>query len=239
MRGARVATLLGAVALLAAGCAQQDAHRLCSPDDAGPSAEALAESTLPTLDDLPDGWTTLPGSRTRTGSGGGDDEFQTDMAECLGSEEAVLNLDDAYATTPYFVSPGGDTAQLSVFLLPDEDRSRRFTETVTSEEARGCFDETFLAANTAGPGPELRDVSTVVVPYADLGNTTTAWRTSLRYFDGPNQLNVYVDYVAVRVGRAMINASFQSQDRPYDRDQSERVMFAIVDRVTEAVAEEA
>jgi hypothetical protein len=49
---------------------------------------------------------------------------------------------------------------------------------------------------------------------------------------------VYIDNVVVRIDRALVELSFESELRPYDRDESERVTQTLVNRVTDAVAEE-
>ena len=67
--------------------------------------------------------------------------------------------------------------------------------------------------------------------------TSVAWRTSIPVSAGGGGMNLYLDIVVVRVDRALVTLSFQSQVSPYDRDQSEGVTLILVERVTEAVAD--
>lgn len=242
-----MACLVGlSVAGLSAGCAQaDDAHRLRplagtgSPAEAA-ADEALADSTLLTLDDLPDGWRALP--RPAEQSVLGRPEL-ADLARCLGMDGEGLDTDFPHAGTPTFLSPAGDMVTARVSLAPDDTRPRRAIEALRDPGAPDCYAEAFQGAGVFGPDEapadvEVGTVSGVPLPYADFGNTTVAWRMSVPMSAGNQQVNLYLDTVVVRVGRALITFTFQSQIRPYDRDQSEHVVSILVDRVTEAVAEE-
>ena len=245
MRSAWVASFLAAV-LVAAGCAQEDdAHRLRSLDvTASPAQaaadEALADSTLLTLDDFPARWRALPRPEEITLGR----QEKADLARCLGADSDVFDLDLPHAGTPTFVSPAGDTVTARVSLAADDTGSRRSIEVLRRTAAPDCYAEAaFQAAGAFEPdgapaGVEVGTVSAVPIPYADFGNTTVAWRMSVPITAGREHANMYLDTVVVRVGRALISFSFQSQIRPYDRDQSEHVVSILVERVTEAVAEE-
>jgi hypothetical protein len=242
-----VACLVGlSAAGLGAGCAQEDdAHRLRplagtgSPAEAA-ADEALADSTLLTLDDFPASWRALPGPPEDNVLGR---QEEADLARCLGTDGEVFDTDLPHAGTPTFLSPAGDTVSARVSLAPDDNGPRRAIEALRGTGAPDCYAEAVQTAGMFGPegaptGVEVGTVSGVPIPYAASGNTTVAWRMSVPISAEGQQVNIYVDVVVVRVDRALITFSFQSQISPYDRDQSEHVVSILVDRVTEAVAEE-
>jgi hypothetical protein len=239
-----VASLLGVAALVATGCAQENdgAPRLDPPDTSLSAAEtaseeARADSMLLTLDDFPDSWVTLPNATDDMG------EVTIDnLARCLGTASPVTELPEA--RTPGFVSPVGDLVAARVFLAPDDVRPRRAIELLRDEAAPGCYAKAYqssLAAHRPEGLPadvEFGTVTGVRLPYTTFGNTTVAWRTSIPLSVDHQDLNLYIDSVVVRVDRALVELSFESELRPYDRDQSERVTQTLVNRVTDVVAEE-
>jgi hypothetical protein len=240
------ASLLATAALVAAGCAQETdgAPRLGPPDSSlsaaeAASEEALADSTLLTLDDFPDSWLTAPAPADDVG-----EVTIDDLARCLDTEGATQVADLPHASTPAFVSPGGDMVMARVFLAPDETRPRRAIEILRDQAAPDCYAEAYQAGLAAHPPeglpPEVEfgTVTGIRLPYTAFGNTTVAWRMSIPVAVDHENVNVYIDNVVVRVDRALVALSFQTQLRPYDRDRSEGVTQTLVERVTEAVAEE-
>jgi hypothetical protein len=245
VRSGWVASLLGVAALSAAGCAQENdgAPRLDLPDTTLSPSEAAAEearadSMLLTLDDFPDNWITVPAAAEDMG-----EVTIEDLARCLGSEDGPIT-DLPQAQTPGFVSPGGDLVVARVVLAPDDTRPRRAIELLRDEAAPGCYAVAYqgsLAAHRPEglpPEVEFGTVTGLRIPYAAFGNTTVAWRMSIPFTVENETVNVYVDTVVVRVDRALLELSFESELRPYDRDGSERVTQTLVGRVTDAVTEE-
>jgi len=248
MRSARVGALLGAVALLATGCAQEDdAHHLLPVDAAGSPAEAadeaLAASTLLTVDDFPSGWRTQP---VPPDAGELDPAAGAQLARCLGTDSETVDTDFPHASTPTFVSPAGDAVTVRVTLAPDDGWPRAAVQHLRQTEAPGCYaqlmEDAIRSSQPVEDAPadvEYGTPTAVVIPYADFGDTTVALRTSLPVSAGGEHINVYVDSVVVRVDRALVSFSFNTQIRPYDRDESERVVQKQVERVSEALAEDA
>jgi hypothetical protein len=237
-------SLLGTAALVAAGCAQENdsAPHLAPPDTSLSAAEtaseeARADAMLLTLDDFPDSWITVPMSPRDQPS-----VSFTEVARCIGIEDATPVTDLPHAITPVFVSPGGDTVIAQVFLAPDDTRPRRTIDVFRDQAAPDCYAEAYQASledSPAGEGiPAEVDFGTVKglrLPYTAYGNTTVAWRMSIPFTVDHETVNVYVDNVVVRVDRAIVSLTFQTQLRPYDRDGSERVTQTLVNRVTDAM----
>jgi hypothetical protein len=116
MRSARVGGPAGRGRAARRRCAQEDdAHHLLPADaaGAGPDAadEALAESTLLTVDDLPSGWRTQP---VPPNAGELDPAAGAQLARCLGTESETVDTDFPHASTPTFVSPAGDAVTVRV-----------------------------------------------------------------------------------------------------------------------------
>lgn len=239
-----MASLLGVAALVAAGCAEENdsAPHLGPPDTSLSAAEtaseeARADAMLLTLDDFPQSWFTVPAAAEDTGA-----VTIEDLARCLGSASPVTDL--PRATTPGFVSPGGDMVVAGVALAGDDTGPRRAIELLRDEAAPDCYAKAYqssLAAHRPEGLPaevEIGTVTGVRLPYTPFGNTTVAWRMSIPYSVDDENANVYIDNVVVRIDRALVELSFESELRPYDRDESERVTQTLVNRVTDAVAEE-
>jgi len=239
-----VASLLGVAALSAAGCAQENdgAPRLGPPDTSLSAAEVASEearvdSMLLTLDDFPDSWTTVPAPP--------EDRLKmdpADLARCVGAEDAPAVAELPHAATPTFVSPGGDAVIAEVFLAPDDTDPRRMIDLLRDQAAPDCYAELYQATvEDLPPGEgfpadvELGTATGVRLPYTPFGNTTVAWRISLPLTVEHENVNIYIDSVVVRVDRALVTLTFQTQLRPYDRDGSERVTQTLVQRVTDAV----
>src|SRR5262245_19766444 len=112
---------------MTAACAQEDATPLLRrvDDTASPAEmaaeEALADSMLPKLDDLPGGeWRAITVREDEALAARHDAE----LADCLGTDGDVFADALPQATTQGLVSPAGNLVVVRVMLAPDDARPR-------------------------------------------------------------------------------------------------------------------
>jgi hypothetical protein len=250
--GRASACLLTVVTLATAGCAGEGAGDNTSraddavtQQDAGDQRseaerqedEAIAETALLTLDDFPAGWEAVPAEDDED-----DDELQADLAQCLGVDEAELDTDNPTATSPTFTSSNDEKVAVDVSLTRSlGDASRRF-EILQGDAAPGCYAEAIksqIARNlvVSDDAPENVNVGELTfnrISFESLGDGSMAFRTTIPVAVEALDIELYIDFVLVRVGRAGIQTTFQSQVSPFDTDEAARLTQIVVDRVSAA-----
>jgi len=197
--------------------------------------EAIAESALLTLDDFPPGWEAAPANDDEP-----DSDVLADVADCLGVSEAELDPDNPKATSPTFTSSDDEEVTSEVTLTPSSGDASRALEILKSDAAPGCYAEAIkaLVGRNLVASDDVPENVTVGEPtfnrmsFESLGDDSVAFRTTIPVTVESLDVDLYVDFVFVRVGRAGIETTFQSQFAPFDTDEAARLTGVVVDRVS-------
>lgn len=254
MSAARSSACLVVAVLVALGaCAESADDRALSADteeaesgtgDGGEDRdraadEAIARSTLLSLDDLPPGW-----EEEAAEPAPDDDDLQASLAECIGVDEAELYRGSPSSESPRFVSPDGDGVDMSVSMTPAPGDARRTMEIMSGDAVPGCFGEAvqvlvarnMSTAEDVPEGLEMGDPTFERLAFSALGDESLAFRATLPYAYRGVSAELYFDVALVRVGRAGITASFQADGSPFDSDEAARLTQIVVERVRAANA---
>lgn len=250
--GRASACLLTVVTLATAGCADEGEGDDSSPaedattqQDAGDQRsdaerqadEAIAEMALLTLDDLPAGWEAVPAEDDED-----DDELVADLARCLEVDEAELDPDNPTATSPTFTSSNDEAVSAEVSLTPSSGDASRALEILQGDAAPGCYAEALKAemernlvvGDDVPENVEVGEPTFNRISFESLGDESVAFRTTIPVSVEAFDVELYIDFVLVRVGRAGIQTTFQSQVSPFDTDEAARLTQIVVDRVSAA-----
>lgn len=172
------------------------------------SDQAIADASVLTIDDMPDGWQGAPDD---------DDEDDSDaFAECLGIDVTEF-ADDANpsADSEEFKSPEGVTVSNSVEVSPDEDWMTHAFEVQSSDEFRSCAVEV-LEQSIAKDDEDLEwgEVKVLPMDFPTYGDEVTAFRVAVPVTTQNETAVVVSDNVLARVGRADVTVSATSASGP-------------------------
>lgn len=198
--------------------------------------EAVADATLLTLDDFPAGWEEVPATDDED-----DDDLQTEIAECLDVDPAELTAANPSASST-FASPDDEEVSAKVSLTPSSEDTSRALEIMRYDAAPGCYGqgvkallaERLVAADDVPEGLEIGEPTFNRLSFEDLGDDSVAFRLTIPVSLQSFNVDVYIDLVVVRVGRAGITTTFQSELSPFDPDEAARLTQIVVDRVAAA-----
>lgn len=244
------ACLLTLATLVTAGCADEadgdDSSRadVATTQPAGDQRsdaerqedEAIAETALLTLDDFPAGWEAVPAEDNEV-----DDELRADLDRCVEVDDDGLDQDNPSARSPTFTSSNGEEVVASVSLTPSSGDARRALKILRSDAAPGCYAEALQAqiarnldSDELPEDVEVGEPTFNRISFESLGDGSVAFRATLPVSVGGFDVDLYADIVFVRVGRAGIQTTFQSEASPFDTDEAVRLTETVVERVSAA-----
>lgn len=244
----RTVVPLSLLAAVLVGCGGDDEGK-ASPDDRTSSAPsptasatpdpaelAIAESAVLTLDDFPAGW------QAKDADEQSEDDLRSRrrVAECVG-----VDYDDLYITTAEarvdsqdFVSEDDDELSNTVSVTTDEERAASSFAILAGEKYRACaLDEvrTNMKELAEEEDVEVGEASLNEISFDDYGDETTAFRVTLPIRAEGTSVEFYLDFVAVRVGRAATTVSVQSSYTAFDSAELSEYVRITTDRLERAL----
>lgn len=241
------------LAALAAGCGGDD-------DDAGTGSDggtttteggsdgersaadlaadrAAAEKMLPTVKDLPAGWTAQP-AEDEDGGSPSDEELNAQLAECMNVDPDTFSGEgDATAESPSFANADEQEAQVEVAFTASEEDASRTLDVMQRPEAERCLSQVFkdlLAKELQGedlpPGVEVGEPTVEAVEFGDLGDDAAAFEVTVPITGPGTDIDLYVDAAFVRVGRIGITGTFMGAGQAVDIEVAQRLIQSVIDR---------
>jgi hypothetical protein len=211
--------------------ADTTAPETSAPEQAGQDVEAdtaAAEAALLTVADLPEGWTEAPHE-------GDASALDARLAECVGVDGDRITAADATAQGALFASPEGAlslTQDIGVFAT---ERDARTVVAFTAEPGvPTCFAEAYgelavdVFAATLAEGAELGAPTATRLQVGSVGDATQAVRVVVPVTGDPAVVEITIDHVVVRGGRALAGLTFENR--------AEATPVETIDAVTAAVA---
>lgn len=191
------------------------------PTTSEPSSadQAAAEAALLTIDDFPEGWVVEPSGEDSALT----DRVQAELVGCAGGDgETILDLGGAIADTDDFMSPNELRVSETVTLL-DEATAEDFMVRFSADTMEPCMADVMqraieeLVANPTDPtatfptDTEIGTVTATALPLTPAGDGVVGHRITIPVLIQGLTINIYLDAVVVRSGRALAGLSFQSQ----------------------------
>jgi hypothetical protein len=189
------------------------------------SDQQIADAAVPDLSDLPDGWDSERGD---------DLGNETGIDECRRLDR--LNqaaLEQAHTETPVFSDPadpdGRTTIEGAVFVFRKVKGAKRYFAGYEADSARDCFQEI--------GDQQVEDYPSNEVGTSDLqveaGDAAVGYRLDLEGTDDSGATDaVVLDFVVVRLGRAVVNLGAQGSEEPPPLDD---VIDSMLERLEQAL----
>ena len=213
-----------------------------APDDSRSDAERsadqqLADDAVLKLTDLPPGWESAPADDETN-----NDELSAELAECLDVDPTFFDSSNPTAESPTFTSAQDEQITSEVAVTASAEDAIERVEILRREDTPGCYATAIrhlLEQSIENPadgdevpeGLELGDPTFNPMSFAALGDDTVAFRATIPVSAQGFDVEVYIDFVAVRVGRVGTTMTFQSQFSPFDTAEEERLTRIVVDRI--------
>jgi hypothetical protein len=183
---------------------------------AADDASAAAFATLK-LDDFPAGWT------------------ETENPENLESRckdvEAAKELASARANSSRFNQGQTTLVQNAVYVLEDDEAAQEAFGMVSGEDTRDCYSEAVTGAFAGQAGIESGEPETAPLEVASIGDEHSAARVTLPITAQGLDVDVAIDLVFVRAGRALSLNLFVNALAPFDPALRDRLTAATVERL--------
>jgi hypothetical protein len=205
---------------------------LASPAVAGESEsdKAILEAGVITRDDVPAAW--------RSERGGSSGRALRGIRECRKINSAVESArkKEPRARSREFqdpVSQGTTSAENAVYAFKNDNAATRFIATYQGSDADACFDK--AAAKVASEQPTADTPS--VAPITDLqgvGDEAIGYEIVVTFSQSGQSFTLYLDIVAVRVGRAVLGFNFSNIGSRITEGPD--IVNAVVERVSTAEA---
>jgi hypothetical protein len=242
----RITCLVAGALLWGAACADESGDDLAgasTADDSRSEAERQADeddaaAMLLTIDDFPPGWEERPAPEGDEGSDS--DDLQTDLADCLGVDRDEVDSDNPDAMSPTFRSSDDERVGVMVAFTPSTDAASDVLDRLADDDAVACYGDAVrsdlaegLATVEAPDGVEVGDPTFERLSFPSVGDESVAFRATVPFSAGGVDVELYVDYAVVRVGRVGITAIFQSMFSPFDENEAAQLVQTVVDRAPE------
>lgn len=205
---------------------------LAGPAAAGESKsdKAILKAGVITKGDVPADWTSERGESSGRALRG--------ISECKKINSAVetAKKNRPRARSREFqdpVSQGTTSAENAVYAFKDDNAATRFIATYQGTDADACFDQ--AAAKVASEQPTAETPS--VAPITDLqgvGDEAVGYEIVVTFSQRGQSFTLYLDIVAVRVGRAVLGFNFSNIGSRITEGPD--IVNVVVDRVAAAQA---
>ncbi|MBO9522773.1 MAG: hypothetical protein J7518_14670 [Nocardioidaceae bacterium] len=236
MKTKKAAAVLVVLAALVSGCGSEGPKSSGSGpttpvEKADPADVAIAKGSLLVLADLPSGW-----EATTLGDEDEDKKARHHIATCMGVayEDLYAKSSEATAHSKTFESEDDDEISNNVVVTEDEARAKSIFALISSEKYRACA----LTEVKAGIKKNIDDdvklgtISLNEVSFDEYGDETTAFRVTANLETQGTSVEVALDYVAVRVGRAATTVTAQASFSPFGTDELSTYVKIATDRLT-------
>ena len=198
------------------------------------SDKATARAIALRISDFPAGWTSTPHQESKDDPGMG-----KQFSDCMGLPVDKLIPDSESVDSPDFHTGSGadeKEVQNSVGIGSADDVDKAF-DILASDKLPQCFKEALDASLKKQPGLENATVGAAKVEplsVGEFGEKTIAYRVSVTVSARGISLDVYIDFVFIKVGNVGIMLSTQSLSQPFDNDLRTQLLNAVVDRAKAA-----
>lgn len=214
-----------------------------SGEDGGSAEDQkIAENALLTLSDFPSGWQQKPAEEDED-EDDEEEEQQREIAECLGADYDDLYGNDGggEADSPTFLGPDEEEISNSVGVSDSESRVTENYELLTSDKGVDCLTGTLAdamekAIKDGGEAELDGEVTANRMSFGSYGDATTAFRVTVPVAAEGFSAEVYVDFVVVRIGRAIVTVNAVSLFDPFDSDTLADFTELAAERLTTALA---
>lgn len=203
-----------------------------APEEPGQDVEAdvaAAEAAVITVADLPEGWTESAREDAATA-------LEGRLAECVGVEGDRITAAGATARSPQFAAPEGTLSLTQDIGVLATERDARTVVAFTAEPAvPTCFADAYgelgsdVLAGTLVDGAELGVPAATRLQVGSAGDATQAVRVIVPVTGDPSVVEVTIDHVVVRSGRALVSLTFENR--------AEATPVETIDEFTALVAE--
>jgi hypothetical protein len=199
------------------------------------SDKATARTIALRLSDFPSGWTSTP-HRESSSEG---KNIDRQLSECLGLPADKLIPDSQSADSPDFQTGkrlDEQEVQNSIGIASEADVAKAF-DVLGSDKLPQCFRDAIETSLKQQQGLENATVGTPKIEplsVGDFGEKTIAYRITINVEVQGIALDVYVDFVLIKVGRVGIFLSTQTLSNPFDDDLRTQLLNAVVDRAKAA-----
>lgn len=175
-----------------------------SPTEVDPGDQAIAEAALLTLQDFPPGWEASPADEE-------DDDARENrefIATCMGVDyDDLYNDSNAKADSPDFTSENDEELSVSVQVDSSEESMATAFELASRPEYRECVAEGLSdileeQAEEADEDVEIGELTLNELSAGSFGDDTVAFRATVPMEVQGFNLDVTMEFVVVRVGRA-------------------------------------
>ncbi len=204
---------------------------------AGPAAaadskgdKAILKAGVITKADVPAEWT----SKRGTSSG----EALRGLKECkkINTAVAAAKKDEPRARSREFADPVPEhatTAENAVYAFPTKKDASKFASAYKGSAATACFTRLGTEVERNRPAAAPPTVS----PVTDLqgvGDEAVGYEIAATYTQNGGEATLYIDFIIVRVGRAVLGFAFTNVDARIT--QGPDIVNAVVQRVAAAEA---
>ena len=261
-RPAALAVPLLLLAAVLAGCNDDGGSSVSAADDGGATAttggdtttddgeatddprtdeelaadEAAAAEDLLTVEDLGTDWQAQPREEDEESQ----DEFNAELADCIGVDPALLDRDNPSAQSDDFVNTLQQTVNNEITYTPSEEDAAESLAIIERAETPDCFAvavDTLIQANLAElqseAGQEIEVGTPTVEPaeMSELGDGSAGLVITVPLSTPQGDAELYLANYAVQVGRVGVELQTQSVGVPFDPAEAERLLGIVIERI--------
>ena len=199
--------------------------------------KAAAQSALLTLADFPVGWSEVPVEDET------DEGADSALAACVGSDEGLINVGGAKASTGDFSGPNGNvTISEGVGIARTVDEAAAQLTALEEPGVTACLQDAFRDLvsdrikdqSTFGGTPEDYSVGEVTLGRLNVtpvGDQLVAYRVSVEINSEEVTVNLFLDNVFARTGRSIVLLQFESALDPYAAEDVDQIVSLAVSRL--------
>jgi hypothetical protein len=212
--------------------ADNSAASIASGDTAGDQQAATA--SLLQLSDFPSGWSEDP----VVGKTEEEESANRQIAHCAGVEStSIIDFGGAIARSGTFTSSSQDRVADVVSVAPSPDAASQRLAVIDSADVASCMNEVYTSVLEDTLGEQnltLGELKVARLNVGPAGDETVAYRITVPVESkGTPAGELYVDLVAVRVGRGVSGLNFQAQYSPFRSDDTDRYIGIAANRMKE------
>ena len=179
--------------------------------------ETAAEFAALKTEDFPTGWTASESSENLE-------------ARCK-DVEAAQKLTSARANSPRFSQGQTTLVQNAIYVFEDEATAEEAFDQIAGEATQNCYSEAVTGAFAGLAGVESGEPQIAPLEITPIGDEHSAARVTLPISAQGLDVNVSIDLVFVRAGRALSLNLFVNALAPFDETLRDRLTAASVDRL--------
>ncbi len=179
--------------------------------------QTAAEFAALKLEDFPSGWTAA--------------EDPDNLSSRCEQVEAAKELTSARQNSPRFSQGQTTLAQNAIYVFEDEATAQEAFGNVSGQETQDCYSKAVTDVFAAQAGVESGAPQIAPLEIAPVGDEHAAARVTIPIEAQGLEVNVTIDLVFVRAGRALALNLFVNALAPFDATLRDRLTAASVDRL--------